>query len=155
MSWDEEVKEIAVMRAKALEQGGKEAVDAQHAKGRLTVRERIDGLLDKGSFREHGSLAGSSSRDDKGALLEFSPANYVTGLGKIQDRPVAVGGEDFTLKGGSPNASGLRKSIYSEELALRYKVPLVRMLEGGGGSVSSGKDNKGPVGSPVYEKPRF
>lgn len=155
MSWKKEVNELAAMRAKAFEQGGSEALRIQHAKGRLSVRERIDGLLDADSFQEHGSLAGASEQDDDGNLVDFTPANYVTGLGKIQDRPVAVGGEDFTLKGGSPNAAGLRKSVYSEELALRYKVPLIRLLEGGGGSVASGKGNQGTVGSPVYEKPRF
>ncbi|MCG8490535.1 MAG: hypothetical protein MI743_02875 [Sneathiellales bacterium] len=155
MSWEKEVEELARIKQKAKEQGGKDAVDAQHAKGRLSIRERIDCLLDPGSFQEHGKMAGASERDDKGSLTDFSPANYVTGLGKINARTVAVGGEDFTLKGGSPNAAGLRKSVYAEELALQYKVPLVRMLEGGGGSVTSNKGNSGPVGSPVYEKPRF
>ncbi len=155
MGWEKEVQDISAMREKALEQGGKDAVSAQNAKGRLSVRERIDKLLDTNSFQEHGSLAGSSLRNDKGEIESFTPANYVTGLGKIEGRLVAVGGEDFTLKGGSPNASGLRKSVYSEELALQYKVPLVRLLEGGGGSVASGKGNQGPVGSPVFEKPRF
>ncbi|MEP3247451.1 MAG: carboxyl transferase domain-containing protein [Sneathiella sp.] len=155
MSWEKETEEIALIAQKAKAQGGAEALKVQHAKGRLSVRERIDRLLDPHSFQEHGRLAGSATRNENGQLTDFSPANYVTGLGKIENRLVAVGGEDFTLKGGSPNAAGLRKSVYSEELALQYKVPLVRLLEGGGGSVSSGKGNQGPVGSPVYEKPRF
>jgi acetyl-CoA carboxylase carboxyltransferase component len=155
MSWEKEVQDIEKMREAAKEQGGAEAIAVQHAKGRLTIRERIDGLLDKESFQEHGRSAGSSERDEKGNLTSFSPANYITGLGKINGRRVAVGGEDFTLKGGSPNAAGLRKSIYAEELASQYRVPLIRMLEGGGGSVSKGKGNSGPVGSPVFEKPRF
>ena len=46
-----------------------------------------------------------------------------------------IGGEDFTVKGGSPNAAGNRKSVYTEELAVQYKFPLVRLHEGGGGSV--------------------
>jgi acetyl-CoA carboxylase carboxyltransferase component len=67
-----------------------------------------------------------------------------------------VGGEDFTLKGGSPNGAGLRKSVYAEELAVQFKVPLVRMLEGGGGSVAGGGGGKPQtVGSPVYAEPRF
>ncbi|MEH6404765.1 MAG: carboxyl transferase domain-containing protein [Sneathiella sp.] len=155
MSWEKEVTEISTMHKKALEQGGSEAIAKQHAKGRLTVRERIDALLDTGSFKEHGRLSGAATRDEAGTLTDFTPANYVTGLGKIDERPVAVGGEDFTLKGGSPSSAGLRKSVYSEELALHYKIPLVRLLEGGGGSIASGKGNQGPVGSPVYEKPRF
>ncbi len=155
MSWEKETEEITLIAQRAKAQGGTQALKAQHAKGRLSVRERIDRILDPNSFQEHGRLVGSATRDENGQLTDFSPANYVTGLGKIENQLVAVGGEDFTLKGGSPNAAGLRKSVYSEELALQYKVPLVRLLEGGGGSVSSGKGNQGPVGSPVYEKPRF
>ena len=78
----------------------------------------------------------------------------IAGLAKINGRLTAVGGEDFTVRGGSPNAAGLRKSVYIEDLALQFKVPLVRIHEGGGGSVT-GSTGKGPVGSPVYEKPRF
>ncbi|MCR9214345.1 MAG: propionyl-CoA carboxylase [Proteobacteria bacterium] len=155
MSWEKEAQEIEKMRQLAQEQGGKDAVAVQHSKGRLTIRERIDGVLDPDTFQEHGRIAGSAERDDQGNLTSFSPANYITGLGKINGRAVAVGGEDFTLKGGSPNAAGLRKSVYAEELASQFRVPLVRMLEGGGGSVAKGKGGSGTVGSPVYEKPRF
>ena len=60
--------------------------------------------------------------------------------------PIVIGGEDFTMKGGSPNPSGLRKSVYTEELALKYKIPLVRLHEGGGGSVAgSGGTAKKPT----------
>lgn len=154
MSWENEVEEIKKMRVAAQAQGGKEAIETQHAKGRLTIRERIDNLLDTGSFQEQGRIAGAAERDENGNLKDFSPANYITGLGLIDGRRVAVGGEDFTLKGGSPNAAGLRKSVFAEELASQYRVPLVRMLEGGGGSVAKGKGG-GTVGSPAYEKPRF
>ena len=65
-----------------------------------------------------------------------------------------VGGEDFTLRGGSPNASGLRKSVYVEDLALKLQLPLVRFHEGGGGSVT-GAGRRGPVGEPVLSRNRF
>lgn len=154
MSWEKEASEIARIREAAMAQGGADAIEAQHAKGRLTVRERIDAIVDTNSFNEQGKTTGAAERDKNGALKAFTPANYVVGFGKINGRRVAIGGEDFTLKGGSPNAAGLRKSIYAEEMSLRYKVPLVRMLEGGGGSVSK-KGSDGPVGSPVYEPQRF
>ena len=158
VSWEKESKEINERRALAREQGGAAAVDKQHARGKLTVRERIDALLDVDSFREHGQIAGGALLDDSGGIAEFTPANYVVGLGTINGARVAVGGEDFTLKGGSPNAAGLRKSVYAEHLAVRYRVPLVRLLEGGGGSVAGGDaDPKRPrtVGSPVFDPPRF
>jgi len=87
--------------------------------------------------------------------LEYAPANYVVGFGKIDQRRIVVGGEDFTLKGGSPNAAGLRKSVYAEHLAVQYRVPLVRLLEGGGGSVKGSSKKGGTVGEPVFTEPRF
>lgn len=155
MSWNDESREIRERRKLAQEMGGKEAVGRHHGKGRLTVRERIAALIDDESFEEHGRLAGHGEHDEQGRLKSFSPANYVTGMARIGGRLVAVGGEDFTLKGGSPNAAGLRKSVYAEELALAYRVPLVRLLEGGGGSVRSSTKGERPAGSPVYAEPRF
>ena len=137
MSWQPEVDEIHRRREFALAQGGAESIARHHAKGELTVRERVDVLCDSGTFREHGRMAGSAFLDDEGRVESFSPANYVVGVGELDGRQVAIGGEDFTLRGGSPNASGLRKSIYAEHLALRLRIPLVRLLEGGGGSVES------------------
>ena len=71
----------------------------------------------------------------------------------VDGRRCVVGGEDFTLKGGSPNAAGLRKSIYAEELAFSYRVPLVRLHQGAGGSVA-GVGSK-TIGGPVNAVPRF
>ena len=153
MSWNKQVREINRKVKLAKGQGGKEAVARQHAKGRLTVRERVDALLDKGSFRELGAGSGVSERDEDGKLTDFSPANFVLGFGKIGGRACVVGGEDFTLKGGSPNEAGLRKSVYTEELACQYRVPLVRLHEGGGGSVA-GTGSK-TIGASVALAPRF
>jgi acetyl-CoA carboxylase carboxyltransferase component len=158
MSWEAEVREIHKRRALARAQGGDEGITRQHNYGKLTIRERIEQILDPGSFREHGQMAGSAYLDEDGEVESFSPGNYLVGFGQIDGRQVAVGGEDFTLKGGSPNASGLRKSVYAEHLAVDYRVPLVRFLEGGGGSVGSGdEDPRKPrtVGTPVYDPHRF
>lgn len=154
MSWEKEAEEIKQRRELAKAQGGPEAVARQHAKGRLTARERIGGLIDAGSFQEQGEGTGKAELDDDGNITGFSPANYVLGFAKIDGRRVAVGGEDFTLQGGSPNAAGLRKSVFSEDIALRYRVPLIRFLEGGGGSVA-GSSGAGLSFSPVYDRPRF
>ncbi|MDE0367190.1 MAG: propionyl-CoA carboxylase [Gammaproteobacteria bacterium] len=155
MSWEKEVRELERRRALAKRQGGERGIAKQHAKGRLTVRERIDALLDADSFFEHGRATAVPDYDDDGELLGYVPANYVVGFGEIDSRRVVVGGEDFTLKGGSPNAAGLRKSIYAEHLACQYRVPLVRMLEGGGGSVKGSGKKGGTVGQPVFSEPRF
>ena len=156
MSWEEEAAEIRRRRRLAKQQGGKAGVAKQHARGRLTIRERIDALLDAGSFQEQGQATAIPDYDENDRLTGFVPANYVLGFGRIDGRRVVVGGEDFTLKGGSPNAAGLRKSVYAEHLAVQYKLPLVRSLEGGGGSVRGGGGRRGgTVGEPVFATPRF
>jgi len=155
MSWESEVEELERRRQLALRQGGKEAIARQHARGRLTIRERIVALLDADSFEEHGRATAIPDYSDAGEINDYVPANYVVGFGKVGGRRIVVGGEDFTLKGGSPNAAGLRKSVYAEHLALQYRVPLIRLLEGGGGSVRGGGRKGGTVGEPVFAEPRF
>lgn len=156
MSWRKEVEGIEARQRAAQELGGAEAIERQHSLGRLTVRERLAGFVDAGSVREIGPIAGHSDLDEEGNLLSFTAANYVLALARSEGRPVAVAGEDFTQRGGSPTPAGLRKSVYAEQLAIDYRVPLVRFLEGGGGSVAgtSGK-GRAPVGDPVFATHRF
>jgi len=92
MSWRAEADEIHRRRALAEACGGPEAVARQHAAGKLTVRERVGRLLDPGSFREVGQLAGRATYDKAGQLTGFEPAPYVMGIGAIDWRPVAIGG---------------------------------------------------------------
>ena len=157
MSWDEEIDEIHARRKLAKQQGGAEAVGKHHEKGRLTIRERIDALLDRDSFDEVGQGAGVPEYDDDGNLKDFQPANFILGFGTVNGRKVIVGGEDFTVRGGSPNPAGLRKSVYTEQLALQYKLPLIRLHEGGGGSVggTGNEKNRRPLGEPVFHESRF
>lgn len=154
-AWQDTDSEIDERREKAKLQGGAAAVDKQHRRHRLTIRERIELIVDEKTFREVGPIAGAGERNDDG-ILNFSSANFVLGVGKISGRFCVVGGEDFTMGAGSPNAAGLRKSIYTEDLALKYRVPLVRFHEGSGASItgSGGKKTKTLPG-PVYERNRF
>src|SRR6185437_11921073 len=87
--WSAEVEELEVRRAKAQELGGTEAVARHHAQGRLTIRERIAGLVDADSFQEVGRLTGEG-RYDAGGLTGITPAPYVMGLARIDDRPIAI-----------------------------------------------------------------
>ena len=156
MSWQPEVDELMRRRADALLQGGNAGIARQHAAGRLTIRERIAAVLDYGTFQEQGLATAAPEFDEQGKVTGYTPANYVLGFGAIEGRRVVVGGEDFTLRGGSPNAAGLRKSVYAEHLAVQYRAPLVRLLEGGGGSVrGSGAKQSAPAGDPVFSAPRF
>ncbi len=141
MTWLPEAEELAQRRKWAEEQGGPEAVARQHAQGRLTVRERIDGLLDAGSFQEVGKLTGKSTMVN-GKVVKVAPAPYVMGLGEIDGRAVAVGGEDFTVRGGTSWGGDRRKGGqggFVEDLAARYRIPLVNLVDGAGGTVNSAK----------------
>ena len=137
MSWQPEVDEIRRREALAREMGGRENIERQHAAGRLTVRERIDALLDSHTFHETGALAGRSTYDEHGNLTAFVPSNFVFGTGKIDGRRVVVGGDDFTVRGGAADASIGNKMGYSEKLAVGLRLPIVRLVDGtgGGGSV--------------------
>ena len=99
MNWKKETVEIRKRRKLAKDQGGQEAIKLQHAKGRLTLRERIDLLLDKDTFQEQGEIAGGSEVNEEGKLESVTPANFILGFGKINDKQVVIGGEDFTVKG--------------------------------------------------------
>ncbi len=158
MSWQKEIDEIYRRQELAKKQGGADAVAKHREKGKLPLRERIDALLDDGSFRELGVGSGGAETDEDGNLISFTPANFILGFGKIDNRQVIVGGEDFTISGGSPNVAGLRKSVYTEQLACQYKMPLIRLHEGAGGSVTGARgkgSSGGPVGEAVFHQPRF
>ena len=135
--WDAELQELAQRRALVLQQGGEEGVARQHAAGRLTIRERIDRLTDPGSFAEVGSLTGKGEYDEQGRLVGFTPSNIVLGNASIDGRPVVVTGYDFTVRGGAADASVGAKRPYADRMAHDQRVPLVRLLEGAGGSVKS------------------
>ena len=138
MSWQDEIDELRARRAQAQEMGGSDAVERQHSQGRLTIRERIRGLVDAGSFAEVGSLTGQGEYDEDGRLANVKPAPYVMGVARIGGRPVAVGGEDFTIRGGTGGGTHRRKGGqggFIEDLASHYRIPLVNLIDGAGGSV--------------------
>lgn len=138
MSWQEEVDEIRHRAELARLMGGTERVNRQHDAGRLTVRERIDKLLDPGSFHEIGALAGKAVYEGD-RLASFTPSNFVLGNGKIDGRRVVVGGDDFTVRGGAADGAIGNKAGYGEMLAREQRIPIVRLVDGtgGGGSVKT------------------
>lgn len=119
--------------------GGVDKVKRQHDQGRLTVRERIDKLIDKGSFHEIGAVSGVGEYDSSGDLRKLTPANCVFGRARIDGRTVVVVGDDFTVRGGSADASISAKPLMAEEMAHDFRLPIVRIIEGsgGGGSVKT------------------
>src|SRR5947208_437631 len=143
MSWEDGVEEVRRREELAKQMGGPEKVARQHAAGRLTVRERIEALLDPGTFHEIGALAGKAEYEGT-ELASFRPANFVMGRGRIDGRPVVVGGDDFTVRGGAADASIFQKQVHAEQMANELRLPLVRLVDGtgGGGSVKSLEDMK-------------
>jgi acetyl-CoA carboxylase carboxyltransferase component len=139
MTWKPELEELARRTAMAQLMGGADKVKRQHDAGRLTVRERIDRLLDRDSFHEIGALSGVGDYDDSATLRHVTPANCVFGRGRIDGRPVVVVGDDFTVRGGSADASISNKPLMAEDMAAEFRLPIVRIIEGsgGGGSVKT------------------
>ncbi|HEY0302654.1 MAG TPA: carboxyl transferase domain-containing protein, partial [Rhizomicrobium sp.] len=139
MTWEPELDELNKRAALAKEMGGAEKVARQRNAGRLTVRERIDQLLDAGSFHEIGALAGKAQYGEAGELTGFMPANFVMGRGRIDGRTVVVGGDDFTVRGGAMDAAIGSKQVYAEQMANELRLPIVRLVDGtgGGGSVKT------------------
>ena len=135
MDWYDEVKEIAHRKKMAQALGGEENVAFQHSKGKLNARERVDRVLDQGSFREIGELTGHAVYDSEGRIVDFTPANVIIGQGMVENRRVVVAAEDFTVRGGSSEATIPEKWLWSEKLALEMRQPLIRLVETAGGSV--------------------
>jgi acetyl-CoA carboxylase carboxyltransferase component len=136
--WDDVLDELSQRRLAATAMGGPDRVERQHARGRLTVRERLDALLDEGSWREIGGLSGRVEHDDEGTRT-VTPSNVIIGRGRIDARPVAIQADDFTVRGGAGDAGTFRKQAYPERMAREMGMPLVRLIDGtgGGGSVKS------------------
>ncbi len=139
MTWEPELEEIRRRRELGNEMGGAERVARHVAAGRTPVRDRIDQLLDEGSFREVGSLASKVQYDEEGRITAYTPSNFITGRGLIDGRPVVVGGDDFTVRGGAADGAVGNKMGWSERTARELRLPIVRLVDGtgGGGSVKT------------------
>jgi acetyl-CoA carboxylase carboxyltransferase component len=139
MGWEADIEELRRREALAQQMGGADKVKRQRDGGKLTVRERIAQLLDPGSFHEVGAIAGKAQYDQDGALESFMAANFVVGRGRIDGRPVVVGGDDFTVRGGAADAAIRGKQAIGEQMALELRLPLIRLVDGtgGGGSVKT------------------
>lgn len=139
MNWEKQLKELEFRRQESLKLGGEERVARQHEFGKQTIRERIDMLLDKSSFLEVGQLTGTGEYDENGNVVKVTPSPYVMGLGKIDGRFVCVGGEDFTIHGGTGGGLEKRKGGqggFIEEMAADYLCPLINLIDGAGASVT-------------------
>ena len=139
MTWNKEIEELRAREVMAEQMGGAEKVARQHGRGKLDARARIAGLVDAGSFREIGKIAGKGSYDADGNLLGLAPSNLIFGRANIEGRPVVASADDFTVRGGAADAAIRRKFEQCEAMAHTLKIPLIRMIDGtgGGGSVKT------------------
>jgi acetyl-CoA carboxylase carboxyltransferase component len=140
MTWQAELDELKKRETFAEQLGGTERVKRQHDGGRYTIRERIARLVDAGSFHEIGKIAGKASYDDNNDLQDLTPSNFVCGRARLDGRPVVVGGDDFTVRGGSADATITAKHTLCEQMANQLRLPLIRLVEGSGGGGSVGCD---------------
>ena len=134
----DKLTELREMRAKAKLGGGEARIADQHAKGKLTARERIDLLLDSGTFQELGRLATHNISDFGMANKKFPGDGVVTGFGKIDGRRVAVYAQDFTILGGSFSEVQSHKVCKVMELAQESGIPVVGLLDSGGARIQEG-----------------
>ncbi|EPH02834.1 hypothetical protein HMPREF1531_02146 [Propionibacterium sp. oral taxon 192 str. F0372] len=126
------------MRDKALQGGGTARIDAQHAKGKMTARERLSILLDEGSFQELGALATHQVTDFGMGRKRYPGDGVITGFGRINGRRVAVYAQDFTVLGGSFSQVQAQKINKLQDLALESGIPIIGLNDSGGARVQEG-----------------
>ncbi|KAF2009643.1 ClpP/crotonase [Aaosphaeria arxii CBS 175.79] len=115
----------------------------QKQAGKLWVRERVEQLLDPGSFQEVGSVSGTVQWKQLGPLkeepVEYTPSNNVQGFGRLRGRKIVFTADDFSIRAGHADGALMDKTIYMEKLAIALKIPIVKLVDGssGGGSVTT------------------
>ena len=129
------IQKLKALRAESKLGGGQDRIDKHHAKGSLTARERIDLLVDKGSFREIGALS-TGLNDPKGN--DNYGDGVVTGYGQIDGRTVYVYAQDFTVNGGSLGNIHAQKICRVMDLAAETGSPIIGMIDSGGARIQEG-----------------
>ena len=147
MTWKPELERLELVRELGKHMGGAEGIARQQAQGRLTVRERIDRLVDPQSFEETGTTQGEVKWDDDDNLISFRPDSTVRGFGKIDGRAVIVEGQDFTIRGGASDGAIANYGRNLSAMAPDLLLPLVRLLDGAGGSVRNYDTEEGIGGA--------
>ncbi len=126
------------LRGEALLGGGQDRIDAQHAKGKMTARERVEAFLDKGSFRELDAFVAHRTHDFQMDKKTFLGDSVVTGWGQVEGRPVYVFSQDFTVLGGSLGEVHAEKICKVMDLAVKNGVPVVGLNDSGGARIQEG-----------------
>jgi propionyl-CoA carboxylase beta chain len=130
---DEAIKRYNEIREKNRLGGGIKHIERQHGRGKLTARERIEILIDPGSFSELGSFVGTTSRRIDGRVPEAPCDGAVVGTGRVNGRLIMIHASDFTVLGGSIGAQHLVKFARPLEMAVMWGIPMVNLLDSSGG----------------------
>ncbi len=138
MTLEGRIAHVEEMRARSAEGGGPERVAKQHAEGKLTARERLDLLLDPGSFFEVDRLVSHRCRDFGAEKVDIPGDGVVCGGGLIEGRPVYVFAQDFTVFGGSLSETNAQKICKVMDLAVKNGAPLVGLNDSGGARIQEG-----------------
>ena len=138
MNWNEANKELDRRREKALLGGGQNRIDKQHASGKLTARERIEMLLDPGTFVEVDGFLESRIDDFDLDKRRVPGDGVVTGYGEIDGRQVFVASEDFTVIGGTLGEYHSFKICRIQDMAMEMKAPLICINDSGGARIEEG-----------------
>ncbi len=138
MSIEDKLKALETKRAEARLGGGQSKIDAQHAKGKLTARERIELFLDKGSFEEFDMFVTHRSSDFGLDKKKFLGDGVVTGVGTVDGRQVFVFSQDFTVFGGSLAEAHAEKICKIMDMAMKVGAPVIGLNDSGGARIQEG-----------------
>jgi propionyl-CoA carboxylase beta chain len=138
MTLDPKIKQLRDLKEKAKQGGGEARIKVQHDKGKLTARERIELLLDEGSFRELDAFVTHRATEFGLADKKFLTDGVVTGYGTIDQRLVYVFAQDFTVLGGSLGRAHADKIIKLQDLALKNGAPIICLNDSGGARIQEG-----------------
>jgi propionyl-CoA carboxylase beta chain len=138
MDNNEKIRQLHEYRAQALLGGGLDRVEAQHKRGRLTARERLDLLLDKGSFREIDQFVTHRSTDFGLDSKVYLGDSVVTGWGTIEGRLIYVYSQDFTVFGGSLGEAHAEKICKIMDMAIKNGAPVIGLNDSGGARIQEG-----------------
>ena len=136
--------------AEILGQGGEKAVAKQRALGKMTARERIEQLLDAGSFQEIDRYVTHRCVDFGMTEKEVAADGVVTGCGKIDDRPVYIYAQDFTSVGGTMSEMNAKKICKIMDMAAKTGAPVIGMNDSGGARIQEGVDSLSGYGGIFY-----
>lgn len=135
--------ELAKRKAEALLGGGKDKIEAQHKKGKLTARERIELLVDEGSFEEVDMFVKHRATNFGLDKVNYPGDGVVTGFGKIDGRPVALFSQDFTVFGGSLSETHAEKIVKIMNMAMKAGIPVIGLNDSGGARIQEGVNSLG------------